>query len=393
MRSSGSAFEAVAQLRPIRLHLDTSDYAEMYRALPGSPAAKVRDFLKPMAERGKIQIGLSYHVVFELLQKAAPEYREDRLARARLLVELCGKNAFPYPTDLGQGYKFSTEGLWIPCIELEDFEVESIVAHYADAVARQLNLSRQQRRAFSRRRNLVNWARADERRLREFPWTAPFGPKFAESGEFRRYVLGEITRAEANAKLRCYLTDPVNIYNTWFDQYGMDNPIVDRRDQMASKLTLMLSELKQMLAEQAALRAGLRSALTATGVNALSTPAREKLTALERDAKTFASEIQSPEELTKNVPRWKELFGEESGLIAAQILYAFHKDGREIKNSDGIDLIHAMYLPHADLWRGDKAFSTLLMNNRIDFCTRIVRSLAELPGRIEAAVASSVPLR
>jgi hypothetical protein len=211
----------------------------MYCALPGSPAAKVRDFLKRMAERGKIQIGLSYHVVFELLQKAAPEYREDRLARARLLVELCGKNAFPYPTDLGQGYKFSTEGLWIPCIELEDFEVESIVAHYADAVARQLNLSRQQRRAFSRRRNLVNWARADERRLREFPWSAPFGPKFAESGEFRRYVLGEITRAEANNRLRCYLTDPVSIYNTWFDYYGLDNPIVDRRDQMASKLTLM----------------------------------------------------------------------------------------------------------------------------------------------------------
>jgi hypothetical protein len=184
------------------------------------------------------------------------------------------------------------------------------------------------------------------------------------------------------------LTDPVNIYNTWFDHYGMDNPIVDRRDQMASKLTLMLSELKQMLGEQAALRAELRSALTATGVNALSTPAREKLTALEREVKTFASEIQSPEELTKNVPRWKELFGEESGLIAAQILYAFHKDGREIKNSDGIDLIHAMYLPHADLWRGDKAFSTLLMNNRIDFCTRIVPSLAELPGRIEAAIAA-----
>src|SRR5271155_814368 len=108
MRSSGSGCEAVAPLHPIRLHLDTSDYAAMYCAPPGSPEAKVRDFLKLMAERGKIQIGLSYHVVFELLQKAPPEYREDRLARARLLVELCGKNAFPYPTDLGQGYRFST---------------------------------------------------------------------------------------------------------------------------------------------------------------------------------------------------------------------------------------------------------------------------------------------
>jgi hypothetical protein len=42
-------------------------------------------------------------------------------SRARLLVGLCGKNAFPYPTDLGQGYKFSTEGLWIPRIELAGF--------------------------------------------------------------------------------------------------------------------------------------------------------------------------------------------------------------------------------------------------------------------------------
>jgi hypothetical protein len=48
------------------------------------------------------------------------------------------------------------------------------------------------------------------------------------------------------------------------------------------------------------------------------------------------------------------------------------------------DLIRAMYLPHTDLWRGDKAFSTLLINNRIDFCTRIVPSM---PGRIAAAIA------
>ena len=143
-----------------------------------------------------------------------------------------------------------------------------------------------------------------------------------------------------------------------------------------------------MLAEQADLRAKLRSELTATGDRALSAPAREQLTALDREVKTFVRELQSPEELTKNAPRWKELFGEESGLLAAQILYAFYKDERDIKNSDGIDLIHAMYLPHADLWRGDKAFSTLLINNRVDFCSRIVPSLAKLPARIEAAIAT-----
>jgi hypothetical protein len=215
----------------------------------------------------------------------------------------------------------------------------------------------------------------------------PFAPKIAESGEFRQYVLGGITRTEANNIIRCYLIDPVNIYNTWFEYYGMENPIIDRRDQLASKLTLMLSELKAMLAEQTTLRAQIRSALTATGDNALSAPAREKLSALELDVKTFAREITSPQELTKNAPGWKELFGARSGLLAAQILYAFHNDGRDIKNSDAIDLIHAMYLPHSDLWRGDKAFSSLLITNRVDFCSRIVPSLVELPGRIEAMIA------
>jgi hypothetical protein len=90
-------------MRPIHLHLDTSDYAAMYCALPGTTAERVRDELREMTENGRIEIGLSYHVVFELLQKAEPQFRPDRLARARLLKQLCGQNAFPYPSDLGQG--------------------------------------------------------------------------------------------------------------------------------------------------------------------------------------------------------------------------------------------------------------------------------------------------
>jgi hypothetical protein len=143
-----------------------------------------------------------------------------------------------------------------------------------------------------------------------------------------------------------------------------------------------------MLADQADLRARIRSDLNATGNSALSPSARDQLRALDREVKKFGSELKSPEELTKNAPRWKETFGEKSGVLAAQILYAFHNDGRDIKNSDRIDLMHAMYLPHADLWRGDRAFSTLLIDNRVDFCSRIVASLAELPGRIEAAIAT-----
>src|ERR1700726_1835648 len=94
-------------MSPIRVYLDTSDYAVMYRAPPNEPAGRVRDELLQMKKSGRIEIGLSYHVVFELLQKAEPNFRADRLARARLLMQLCETNAFPYPTDLPRGYGFS----------------------------------------------------------------------------------------------------------------------------------------------------------------------------------------------------------------------------------------------------------------------------------------------
>jgi hypothetical protein len=113
-----------------------------------------------------------------------------------------------------------------------------------------------------------------------------------------------------------------------------------------------------------------------------------KLLQMRRDITSFRAEIISPEELSK-LPAWRETVGDEGALIATQIFYALHREKRDIKPSDAIDLIHAMYLPHTDLWRGDKAFSSLLIKNRVNFHERIVPTLLELPRRIEAEIASS----
>src|SRR5450755_1282783 len=121
-------------MRPIRIHLDTSDYSAMHDASPGSQIAEVRETLIEMARSGQIEIGLSYHIIFELLQRADQEHRGNRLSRARLLSELCGQNAFPYPTDLGGGHRFSKEGLWQPRITLDDHEIEVIVRRFIQAV-------------------------------------------------------------------------------------------------------------------------------------------------------------------------------------------------------------------------------------------------------------------
>ncbi|MGB6324885.1 MAG: hypothetical protein WBG11_03660 [Methylocella sp.] len=372
-------------MRPIRLHLDTSDYAAMYCALPGTTAARVRDELREMTEKGRIEIGLSYHVVFELLQKAEPKFRPDRLARARLLKQLCGQNAFPYPSDLGQGYRFSTEGLWLPRADLDEIEIERLVQNVMQTMANCPELNRHERKVISKRSYFVEWVRntpSKSKRLLADKWPLLFGREFEESGDFRRYILGDITRIDANKKLRFYITDPVAVYETWFENYGRDNPVPERRDQIANKLVEMLSELKEKSDEAAALQ----KAIAKASENVANAGAREALMELGRKLKTFRSEITAVEEKSKD-PAWIRLFGEEATQIAAQIFYGFYSEKRDLKPSDAIDLIHAMYLPHTDLWRGDKAFSSLLIKNRVNFYERVVPTLSELPGRIETEAA------
>ncbi len=215
------------RMRPLRLHLDTSDYAVMYAAGPGTEQARVREQLKDLVRNGQIAIGLSYHVVFELLQDAAPHYRDDRLARARLLQELCGPNAFPYPSDLGQGYRFSTDGLWVPRIDLEDTEIERVLEATLAGLRRHPALPRAQRRLLVRRKRLVAWVRDDPAgfaRLAGECWPLLFARSCAEAGDLGRYLLGSLSRDEANRKLWIHFTDPVLVYQTWFELYGKDNP-------------------------------------------------------------------------------------------------------------------------------------------------------------------------
>jgi hypothetical protein len=368
---------------PLRLHLDTSDYAAMYNAVDGTAPANVRGELKALVQQGLIRIGLSYHVVFELLQKAEPTYREDRLARAKLLVELCGDNALPYPTDLGSGHSFSSDRIWIPRIEVTEFEVENLLRHTKTAIGHELHLNRHERRRFTNQHYFAYWLKRDPRRLLRLPWPVPF-PQFIQSGDLRRYALGEMSRDEANRRIRFYLTDPKTVYDTWFMYYGKENPIVDRRDQMDDKLTTIMHDLDDMLNKRNLLQAEINAALSQKGESALTQGAQQKLSGLRREVKQFRKELLSPEELTKNAPQWAKRFGGDAGLLSAQIYYAFHNERRQIKRSDSIDIIHAMYLPHTDLWRGDRAFSTLLINNKVNFSERIVPSLVELPRRVGA---------
>ena len=377
-------------MRPLRLHLDTSDYSRMYRAEPGTSLAHVRDTLKGLVKTHKIEIGLSYHVVFELLQKATPEYRSDRLERARLLSDLCERNALPYPSDLGQGFRFSNDGLWMPRIDLDEIEIEGVIQHLMRTAANHPEMSRYERRVHASRKYLKAWARdypADAGRLHAELWPFLFARNFATDGDLVRYLSDEMSREAANEKLRLGITDPASVYVTYFDLYDRDNPIVERRDEMAVKIEQMLNQLRLILGESKELGSKIDKALEGNGEAGLSDEGRAAFMRLKADNKTFRREILSPEDLFQQGSGWRTILGDEGAMIAAQIFLAIHREGRPIKRSDAIDLIHASYLPHVDLWRGDKPFSDLLIKHKVNLSERVVPTLEGLLIRIEAEMA------
>jgi hypothetical protein len=256
--------------RPIRLHLDTSDYAVMYRAAPGTTPALIRDQLKEMARIGRIEIGLSYHVFFELMRKAEPTCRADRLERAQLLTDLCGRNAFPYPTDLQRGQRFSKEGSWIPRIDLEEIEIERIVENLVTAAAHHPLATPHEVRVFSKRNYLARWVSANPARfiaLARDVWPLRFAMGFVESGELNLYLSREMTREDANRKLRHDIIDPATAFDVWFERYGRDDPIARRRNQIADGFVVMLQKIQAMLDESAGLQTQTKELLGECGEN------------------------------------------------------------------------------------------------------------------------------
>lgn len=275
----------------------------------------------------------------------------------------------------------------MPRWALDEFEIERLVGDLLRNLSRDERFTREQRRRLSKRKQFQAYVRSDPAVLRLMPgetWPLPFGRELAESGDLRCYILGEISREDANRKLWVHLTDPVMFYQTWFERHGRGNPLEARGDRLAGLLTELLEKHRSLLGEQSGLRAAVKHALAAKGEDALGSEDRAKVCQVQRDIRTFRDEITSPDELNSRVPAWRELYGEKSARVATQIVFALLHYKPRLERSDAIDFAHAMYLPHTDLWRGDRGFGSLLIRNKVDCWERVVPTLADLPGRIEA---------
>src|SRR3984893_16632929 len=369
--------------RRIRIYLDTSDYAAMYCSEPGTSATRTREKLRYLVLNDTIEIGFSFQIVFELLQKAAPQYRDDRLARAKFLKELCGTNAFPYPDDLGKGRRFSHNGFWFAEDFLEIMRADEIAPKVMQRILSDLRPRRNDRRALSKPKTFAKWIRSDPARLNLFTACVlrlPFPSELAASGDLLQYLAGEITLAEANFRLRSYYGDPEAIYRMWFDRYDRENPVGLLRDDLSEGLLAMFQQARKMLDDPLT---DLKERIRTLPEIAATREEREQVRELRTRVSQFATEIHSPEWVLKRSPGLLNNFGSESAMVTAGALVGLYLENRELKRSDAIDLLHAAYLPHTDLWRGDRAFSHLLLKYKVKYNERVVPTLDNLIPRIE----------
>jgi hypothetical protein len=373
---------------PLTLYLDTSDYSELSKLNLTPDLDDVRIKLFDLVDSGKIRIAFSFLIIAELLQDFEPEFVESRRRRAQLIKRLCGSNCFPYVSDFWKGRGLSTEGNWMPDGVIDAFSFTSFRKQFRDRLLKFEGLNRSLRRKYANEHALAEYVRSNPNHLKIKPTDdlAKYFPNaFIEGDYFRRYFAREISEAEASEALRKCITDPAHFFELWFVHFenkgvlqGLVEDHVSRlRDGIVQlqKLFFTFEAESKSLQSQAAISKRsyreLKNNFSAMGMKLDLPPPNHAKVATVGD---LLISLEKPRELNA--------LPEHSQVLLWEFMKAY-MGPRKINNSSIRDMMHAMYIPHCDLWRGDRKFSRLLNDLPISHKSSIVPSLSELPSRIE----------
>ncbi len=375
----------------LTVYLDTSDYSVLCKDNLSGEMLSIRDKLIELVDKKEIRIGFSYLILFELLQDYSPEFLDDRRRRAKFVSRLCGANCFPFISDLIDGKTFSDEGLWMPRDTLRDFSFSSIQRQLKARILKSTELNREQRRKFANPKVFAEFLKNNPNALKfnisEIEGM-PFPESFVEGQYFRKFFLGEISESEADRELRKTVTDPKSFFEFWFQYYKKRNPLEEMLSDGLHKFKSMILTLQSQIEDQRKAESELKTRISEVR------HAEKEIKRLGRElgydipiGRTKLPKFQNIEEIARNTPPAESLnkYPKDVGNLLKEFMFAYLKP-RKFQDSDVADFMHALYIPHCDLWRGDRTFSNLLLESKLDYKFKIVSSLRMLPGRIESAL-------
>lgn len=330
---------------PYRIYLDSSDYFNIANNM--LKYKEIIDFLKRQTVAGKIVIPFSCVTVFEFIQPCNECYWEERLARARLIKELCGMNCFRYISDLKKNDNaYSNAGMWIPNeIVRNVLCVKNIIRIIRKNISESYNDVKIDDRQLAR---IIRLNKDSFKKDLKYI----FPQKLFDDDLLPKYLENKITARIVDAQLIKCISDVENFFINGFKVYGFGDIFIRILHNFSESLHNLIN------------------AIIENGE-------------IKNNIQFINSYIKSNNKLKKLVPEYL------CCIISAFLKYKLkNKNNLHLQNSDAGDILHGLYIPYSHLWRGDKHFCDILIRDNIKFSERIVKRLIDLPEKIEELISN-----
>lgn len=391
----------IAKRSPILVYLDSSDYSRFGDVIRGkSNSATESIFTALLAHRkaGAAQFAYSVTALSELFQ-FDPAYPATTQAKAEAVEALCGKVAFYWPMrsiafDVAAccGWKqpfdkpLSFRSEWYPNAsgQLADLR-GTLETHLERELASKSFSSRAERRR----------AEAKIRKFRFEILAPPIIEFVASTYQLDRVAVakaitptlqGRISSLEGSRRMFDAISRPTAFARAYFsdinEDQGLPSWISGAGDIMQKSLIEMREGLEKYSGDYSPqqLRDGV---LLSSRMVVLALAQQAELVASEFASEaTVGTSFRNLERLL-NVPSLRLFF--DAYKILVEQAAGMHGTGHNPERSAFGDLIHLLYLPHADLWRCDKRFRNVVSRVAGPYNHALVNRLDDLPARIEAA--------
>lgn len=392
---------------PPIIYLDTSDFSRFGDVLRGkSDDATEKLFLslETRASKGDAIFPVSMPILGELLQYDA-DFRETTLCKAQAVARLCGEWALAYPSRLiaseiataaresgalpdGEPISvLSPDRFWYPDVSQSFYELRAKIQSGVDAKVDSYRfVNRKSRRGAKKIVRKFDLAKVAAEAAPEMASTYGL-PASVFIRSIVAMLRGSITPEEASRRLFREIAEPVTFVKTYFERVETERTMPEWmgglgrdfqthlqvfRDQTRPLMGVpsMREQLANLLADWSG-QLGAMALRIADGddlaVLGLSAERRDCLAATP----AFVSSVPAAAIVGRVIPEYTRQI---IGLSGAEA---------KIENSFGGDLVHALYLPHVDLWRGDRRFAQVVMKAMPALAHHVIPTLKALPEAID----------
>jgi hypothetical protein len=392
--------------QPPIIYLDTQDWSrfgDVIRGRADTATGRLFEQFQRIEDRGEATFVYSLPILSELLQWD-PAYPETTMAKAEAVERLCGENAFVWPARLvaieaaGAASRLglapppnvlpvSSTSEWFPSMAGSLSDIRNTFEEQLDqAIARAGQLNRATPRKL----------RARARRLKQLELARSAVPEFAALHGFREadvnrsiiaLIASRIDPDEASRRLFGMIAKPTRFVDHYFRNQDGEKDLPRWMSRPGAKVAAGLASSRAKLA---ALGAGPGDRLS------ISPAAREAIADIGKAIVHFAHTAAAGVNLDLDVLQHIEAAPATLALMPCYRVVTSYLDtfmqknlglediaGNFPEDSAMGDVMHALYLPRADIWRGDRRFSHLLKSKVPEFASRVASKVGDIPVMLE----------